>query len=237
MRFARVSVDVATVWVDPSSPRDIDRPAVANPPDHATWSTLDAEARFGLHDRTETQLLEGEPVHVLTQLDGWTRIAAPWQPSPKDPRGYPGWVRTAHLTSADEDDVEPMPPVATMEADHGGILELARTFMGVPYLWGGTSPWGFDCSGVIHYCYRRAGIVVPRDANAQEDASEPIPLGSERPGDLYFFAHPGRTAHHIGFVTGHLTMLHAPEDGASIEEVSLPPTRMELLTGAGRIRL
>ena len=234
MTIRRVAVDVATVWVDPDSPRDIDAPAIANPPDNEAWSTLDREARFGLHERTETQVLLGEPVHVLAQHDGWTRIAAPWQPSPKDPRGYPGWVRTEHLGDPVDGTVE---PEAMMPADHGDILELARTFTGVPYLWGGTSPWGFDCSGVVHYCYRQAGIVIPRDANAQEDASEPIALGSERPGDLYFFAQPGHTAHHIGFVTGRLTMLHAPEDGAAIEEVSLPPHRRELLTGAGRIRL
>ena len=90
---------------------------------------------------------------------------------------------------------------------------------------------------MVHYCYRRAGIVIPRDANAQEDAAQPVPLGSERPGDLYFFARPGRTAHHIGFVTARLTMLHAPEDGAAIEEAALSPARLSLLTGAGRITL
>ena len=238
MTLRRVAVDVATVWVDPSSPRDDRRPRR----DHSArprrlepdWTQT---ARFGLHERTETQVLQGEPVEVFSQVDGWTQIAAPWQPSPKHPRGYPGWIRTDHLDGHRLVEGEPGPPAATMAADHVEILDLARTFAGVPYLWGGTSPWGFDCSGVVHYCYRQAGIVIPRDANAQEDASEPIPLGSERPGDLYFFARPGKTAHHIGFVTGRLSMLHAPEDGAAIEEVPLSESRIDVLTGAGRIPL
>lgn len=237
MTYRHVVVDVATVWTEPSSPRPIDEPATADQPDHATWSRMGTEERFGLHERTETQLLCGEPVEVLAEQDGWSRIAAPWQPSPKDPRGYPGWVRTAHLSPVGDARDDAGAPEAVMAADRVGILDLARTFTGVPYLWGGISPWGFDCSGVIHYCYRRAGIVIPRDANAQQDAVDPVPLGEERPGDFYFFARPGRTAHHIGIVTGRLTMLHAPEDGAAIEEVGLPPARLELLTGAGRVRL
>lgn len=237
MTYRHVVVDVATVWTEPTSPRAIDAAATADRPDHAAWSRMGKDERFGLHDRTETQLLEGEPVHVLAEQDGWTKIAAPWQPSPKDRRGYPGWVRTAHLGSPDGGANDLATPEPVLAADRTGILELARTFSGVPYLWGGTSPWGFDCSGVIHYCYRQAGVVIPRDANAQESFAEAVPLGEEQPGDLYFFARPGRTAHHIGIVTGRLTMLHAPEDGAAIEEVELPPARLEVLTGAGRIRL
>ena len=234
MTYRRVRVDVATVWIDPSSPRPLDAPATSDEPDNAAWSRMDRDARFGLHERTETQVLAGEPVVVLAELDGWSRIVAPWQPSPKHAIGYPGWVRTAHLTSAADASDDLPTPVPAMAADRVAILDVARTMSGVPYLWGGTSPWGFDCSGVIHYCYRQAGVVIPRDANAQEDACEPIPLGDEEPGDLYFFARPGKTAHHVGIVTGRLSMLHAPEDGAAIEEVSLPPERRALLTGAGR---
>ena len=95
---AEVCVPVATVWRSPESPREIDEPATRDIPDVAVWATaMDAETRLGLHGRTETQLLMGEPVIVLAEHHGWSQVVAPWQPSSADERGYPGWVRSAHL--------------------------------------------------------------------------------------------------------------------------------------------
>ena len=157
MTLRRVSVDVATVWVDPSSPRQIDRPAVITPPDHATWSKLDAESRFGLHERTETQVLQGEPVEVLGQLDGWTQIAAPWQPSPKDPRGYPGWVRTDHLEDAGNNG-GPGQPVATVAADHVDIFESRPDVCRCPVPLGWHQPVGLRL-------LRRGALLLPAGWN------------------------------------------------------------------------
>jgi len=95
---AEVGVAVATVWRSPDSPRPVDEPATRDLPDVAAWAAaMDAEVRLGLHGRTETQLLMGEPVIVLAERDGWSQVLAPRQPSSADERGYPGWVRSAHL--------------------------------------------------------------------------------------------------------------------------------------------
>ncbi|MGH3332254.1 MAG: NlpC/P60 family protein [Nocardioidaceae bacterium] len=122
------------------------------------------------------------------------------------------------------------------------VLDTARQFLGLRYLWGGTSSWGLDCSGLVHLTYRAHGVVVARDAFDQAALAEPVPLDEVSPGDLYFFARPGQRIYHVGFVTrrfgadGIRWMLHAPESGEFIEEAPLAPHRDETLVSAGRVR-
>ncbi len=233
MRLQQVAVDVTTGWTAPDAPREIDAAMIADDADARAWAdSLDTEARRGLHGRVLTQLLHREPADVIEEADdGWVKVVARWQPAPEDARGYPAWLRRAHLEDAWSDTSA---PAALIAADRQAILAHSRQFTGLPYLWGGTSPHGFDCSGLVHYCYRQAGVIVPRDAHAQFLAATPIPLGEEQPGDLYFFARPNAEVHHVGFVTGQRQMLHAPETGSGIEESTLAPERHDTLLAAGR---
>ena len=258
-----VRVPVTTVWTDPESPRAVDAPAVAPEPDNVGWlAALDANAahdesgdgRLGLHGRVETQLLAGEPVVVTQTHHGeatgsWSHVVAPWQRSPKDERGYPGWVPTAHLRSAP--DVSPLdnptpvlggtpaasasPSVsASDDAVHPALAE-ARRHIGLPYLWSGISPLGFDCSGLVLHTWRRMGVVVARDAYAQADFASPVDVASVRPGDLYFFARPGRRIHHVGIVVRPGRMVHASETGGVLVEEDLSADRVATLVAAGRL--
>jgi gamma-D-glutamyl-L-lysine dipeptidyl-peptidase len=230
----QVCVEVATVWSSPEAPRSIDAPATADRPDMCAWTAaLDVDARRGLHGRTETQLLRGEPVEVLADgPSGWVHVAAPWQPSPKHSRGYPGWVRSAHL--APQTRAGAGAPPRTIEAEPAGLVEWAHHFVGLQYLWGGLSRYGLDCSGLVHLTYREAGVVVPRDASAQHAAARPVEPGGERTGDLYFFAGDDGSVVHVGLVTGRLRMLHAPESGRRVEDAPLTGERQASLVGAGR---
>ena len=98
-RPAYVAVSVATLWTRPSAPRAIDRPALGGRPDLRAWNrSLDTEARRGLVGRIETQALFGERVRVLRRRGAWARVVVPDQPTPRDRRGYPGWVPTVQLT-------------------------------------------------------------------------------------------------------------------------------------------
>lgn len=237
-RRFRVSVEVSTGWRTPEAPREMDAAAVADAPDIAAWlEALDAHgssARLDLHDRTLTQFVADEPVMLVAEADGWAHVIGVWQPSPLDPRGYPAWVPRAHLTPADTTSWDGPPAGVGVPADAQAVCKSARQHLGLQYLWGGTTPYGLDCSGLVHHSYRAAGIVVPRDAHAQYEAAKPVPLGDERPGDLYFFARENGYVFHVGFVSGDQTMLHAPETGRGIEEGPMNEQRRRTLFAAGR---
>ncbi|HEX6247489.1 MAG TPA: C40 family peptidase [Nocardioidaceae bacterium] len=127
---------------------------------------------------------------------------------------------------------------------YGGddVLAAASRLLGLRYLWGGTSAWGLDCSGLVHLAFRAFGVLLPRDAVDQAAAVEPVNLDEVRPGDLYFFAPPGGPVNHVGLVSrepgpdGVLWMLHAPEAGMLLEECPMAPHRRETLRAAGRVR-
>ncbi|HET7326068.1 MAG TPA: NlpC/P60 family protein [Nocardioidaceae bacterium] len=231
-----VHVPVATLWTAPDAARERDAAAVADDPDVRAWAdSLDTDARRGLHGRTLSQLLHGEPVDVIGKHDDWVEVVARWQPSSRHERGYPGWVRRAHLGVDPVPDL-PAPRYGPDAPPYPGqqLLETARPFLGMEYLWGGTCVWAVDCSGLVHWVLRQHGVMVPRDAHDQQRAATPVALGQERAGDLYFFARPDREVHHVGFVVEPGVMLHAAETGISVAEEPLSDDRRATLVAAGR---
>lgn len=235
----RVAVPVATGWTAPHAPRDLDEAAVADAPDVTAWlAGLEPATRLGLHERTVTQLLEGEPVEVIETEGAWARVAARWQPEQGSEVGYRCWIRRAHLRP--EVDADRAAPEAQIAPTRAAVLDEAFQHVGLPYLWGGTSPAGLDCSGLVHLSHRRAGVVVPRDAGDQALVTTPVAKGDELPGDLYFFGDSLESISHVGFVTAVDEMLHSPEDadvpgGGSIVHEPLTEKLRATLVHVGRI--
>jgi len=94
-------------------------------------------------------------------------------------------------------------------ATHGDVISYAKQYLGTPYVWGGTSPSGFDCSGFVQYVYRNAaGIELPRDTYGQIGAGSRVSQDQLQPGDLVF-PHTG----HVGIYIGGGQMIHAPKPG------------------------
>lgn len=88
--------------------------------------------------------------------------------------------------------------------------------VGKPYVYGGNSPSGFDCSGLVHYSYARAGVNVPRTTRSQINAGKAVPTHSLRPGDLVFFDQEGRKFSHVGIYIGQGRFVHAPSSGKRV---------------------
>ena len=93
---------------------------------------------------------------------------------------------------------------------------LVRRYLGVPYVYGGASPSGFDASGLTMYVYAQLGAKLSHGATDQQHASTPIPLASLKRGDLVFFGNP-EYSHHVGIYIGQGRMIHAPHAGAVVQ--------------------
>jgi cell wall-associated NlpC family hydrolase len=105
------------------------------------------------------------------------------------------------------------------------IARYAKKFVGVPYVYGGMSPRGFDCSGFTAYVYRRFGVSLPHYTVAQYRRGRNIRVRRLRPGDLVFFHGLG----HVGLYVGRGRFIHAPRRGTRV--------RVEPLAGWYRSRL
>ncbi|MDQ1495772.1 MAG: gamma-D-glutamyl-L-lysine dipeptidyl-peptidase [Actinomycetota bacterium] len=105
---------------------------------------------------------------------------------------------------------------AALPASSADVVRTAQLFAGLPYLWGGTSGFGFDCSGFTHLVYAMRGVTIPRDADAQARAGVAVARADLQPGDLVFFAHNG-LVHHVGIYVGNNMMLNSLQTGSPVE--------------------
>ncbi|SCL23993.1 C40 family peptidase [Micromonospora inyonensis] len=156
-------------------------------------------------------------------VDGWRPVHAPGHPEPL-------WLPDHHTVPL------PTHPPAPEE-----VLAVAERLRDVVYIWGGTSPAGIDCSGLVHLAWRRFGVRLPRDAGEQAAATTPVEFGTERVGDLYFFARNGSGIHHVGIVSApprpgdDRRMLHACYQRRRVLEERLPDDRTATLVGVHRV--
>jgi peptidoglycan DL-endopeptidase CwlO len=103
-------------------------------------------------------------------------------------------------------------------------IAYAKAQLGKPYLWGGTGPDSYDCSGLTMRAWESAGVSLPHFTDAQYAATTQVPLAALAPGDLIFFAVPGdtyATYHHVGLYVGGGMMIEAPYTGAVVRESSI----------------
>ncbi|HJW76519.1 MAG TPA: NlpC/P60 family protein [Thermoleophilia bacterium] len=116
-------------------------------------------------------------------------------------------ARLARLAGVDLDGISGTP--AQIAA-----VRLAMKFLGVPYVWGGASPGGFDCSGLTMYVYARFAVQIPHLASVQARMGTPVPLDELQPADLVFFGSPVPGGiHHVGMYVGSGLFIHAPHTG------------------------
>ena len=278
-----VKVSVATLWVEPAEARGVDAPSLAVPADPHAWvAGMSVEQRRWLVGRLETQALLGDKVTVLATSGAWSKVAVANQPTPRDARGYPGWLPTAQLTARAPEPTQGVAVVTSPTAwlcasdtlkkrelrvsyatrlyvqgtgagwvqvampagdslfvaagsvtlrargsqpltpSGAQVVAEARRFLGLQYLWAGTSGFGFDCSGYTNSVFSVLGVTIPRDAGPQSTFGRAVRSRSSlRAGDLVFFRNASGDVHHVGICVGGGRMIHSPGTGKPVAEVSL----------------
>ncbi|OUC67590.1 C40 family peptidase [Lacticaseibacillus paracasei] len=109
----------------------------------------------------------------------------------------------------------PASNTSSVSVSGGSIASNAAKYIGVPYVYGGTSPSGFDCSGLIYYAAKEAGINLPRTSQAQSTLGSYVSVSDLQAGDLVFWGGVG-SAYHVGIYIGGGQYLHAPAPGQSV---------------------
>jgi peptidoglycan DL-endopeptidase CwlO len=122
--------------------------------------------------------------------------------------------------------VGPAPP-----ATHSSVVSIAMHYLGTPYVWGGASPSGFDCSGLVMYAFGQIGVSLPHSSYAQYGMGSPVSRDQLQPGDLVFFDGLG----HVGIYVGGGSFIHAPHSGDVVKISSLSGWYASTYVGARRI--
>lgn len=103
------------------------------------------------------------------------------------------------------------------------MVNIGKQFLGMRYLWGGISAYGYDCSGLVYGLHRVLGITLPRDADDQQVSGTPIEVDQIKPGDLIFFAYQHGTGdvHHVGMYIGNGEMIESRTPGKKVDIAAL----------------
>jgi peptidoglycan DL-endopeptidase CwlO len=125
----------------------------------------------------------------------------------------------------------PAGSTAAPPSSHGGVVGVAMRYLGVPYVWGGASPRGFDCSGLVMYAFAQIGVSLPHSSYAQYGMGAPVSMSQLQPGDLVFFA----GASHVGIYIGGGQFIHAPHTGDVVKISSLSGWYSSTFAGGRRI--
>jgi cell wall-associated NlpC family hydrolase len=126
---------------------------------------------------------------------------------------------------------QPAPVYAPPPSKYGGVVGIAMQYLGTPYVYGGASPGGFDCSGFVMYVFNQIGVSLPHNAAAQYGYGMPVSRDQLQPGDLVFFNGLG----HVGIYIGGGQMIHSPHTGDVVKISSLTGWYASTYVGARRL--
>lgn len=126
-------------------------------------------------------------------------------------------LNSGHVAAAPRSAVVPDVPMPH-NLRYFGVMQAAGSVLGHPYRWGGESPGGFDCSGLVRWSFATSGRHLPHSSVAQRATTTAIPVHDAVAGDLVFFGSP---VHHVGIYMGNGLMIHSPRSGDVVKIASV----------------
>lgn len=175
---------------------------------------LNVRSQPQIADNVVGALYNGQRVDILANDGAWYQIN--YNSIPAYVHSDYILIRSAELTSRDGNDAEKRGTIGEE------VVEFAKQYIGTPYVYGGSSPSGFDCSGFVYYVYKNFGITLNRVAADQSKNGYVVDRSELMPGDILLFS---RTLDgyitHVGIYVGDNQFIHSPQTGKSVEIVSL----------------
>lgn len=184
----------------------------------------------GTHYSSVGKAYSGDSAYIIGINTGWYKVIF---------RNVIGYIRSDYLDlteipyenkASDKEPVffkggkstgTPVSPGALSGASAQAIIATAKQYIGVPYVWGGSSPSGFDCSGFVQYVFGKHGISLPRTSREQYNVGTWVSKANLRPGDLVFYNTSGSGVSHLGIYIGNGQFIHASTSkGVMISEMS-----------------
>ena len=164
--------------------------------------------RQALYSSIKDQIAQLEAAERARQA----RLAAQARAAAKQQQSAPAPAPAPSSSSGGSSGSSAPPP-----ATHSSVVSIALQYLGVPYVWGGASPSGFDCSGLTMYAYAKVGVYLPHNAAMQYGMGTPVSRSQLAPGDLVFFS----GLSHVGMYIGGGRFVHAPHTGDVVKISSL----------------
>lgn len=155
------------------------------------------------------QIPNGQYVSVYSLESGWAKVSY---------NGIYGYVSLDYLKVMPGE----MPSRNTTVSTKGqAIVELAKQYLGTPYVYGGSSPSGFDCSGFVYFLYKSMGVTLNRVAADQMKNGTWVPKNALQPGDIVGFTNGSGYINHVGIYAGNGMMIHSPQTGDVVKYESI----------------
>lgn len=204
----------------------------------------DTSVNFRSQPNTSSSVLaslrNGTVVSVTGVQGGWFKVTY---------NGQKGYVHPDYLSfsnvqgsgSTDSSGSSSITPPSNSVSYNGSsekraaVLEYAAQFLGTPYVYGGSTPSGFDCSGFTSYVFKNTVGSIPRVAQAQFDATTRVSMDELLPGDLVFFGSSASSISHVGIYVGNNQFIHSPHTGDVVKYDSLIGSYASRFQGGGRV--
>ena len=182
-----------------------------------TATSLNIRSGAGTKYSVVTKASKGSKVEILESSNGWYKV--------KLSNGKIGWGSGSYISttnSSNSNSNSNSENTTTSQNKVETVVNLAYAQLGKPYVWGAEGPNSFDCSGLIHYVYKQAGVSMPRSSKEQSNVGTKINKSDLQPGDLIFSSTDGTGGvSHVSIYVGNGEMIHAPRTGKNVCKVSI----------------